>query len=508
MAASDDFKQLLKAGKIAEALAMAMGEAVELEITTWVSTSATETEAKPGSRLHTRLNLINNDLENEVGTDFLGNAPYRELRQFHQEQVLESHQIIQNNISSLQTLFEFWVKLRYSNLNSAVKSPLSDVETQQLPSGADTNSSIDAPSGISLEPDAIASSENLHPATTYLPAGKPPTLEALHLGTETDWNRAAWEHPQSFPAASVPSLDALHLGTTADWGKPTQLPSEPVTTPSTATNLPTPSESENTNSTVERQSVLITPPDFEAGWDSMDETGEKQSVLITPPDLEADWDSMDETQMHSLPATPPPSPLDTQGEWGDIANENEDLPINSETPEVWDDWEVEVPEAPFGELPTSYQRNDPLNQELEENWDEFVPDELESYPPSETPHNSVDELETTQEDDLDLLIWDDEPVDSNLLEEFERLSPPPEVITPSSTMSDDTWAEWLGDADVETQPKSPSSEAATGTQPAANDDEEDLSHWLEDDEEDPFKTLSQPDEPHLPHPSQNQSHPQ
>lgn len=39
MASSDDFKEQLKAGKIVEALALALGKDAELEITTWVSSS-------------------------------------------------------------------------------------------------------------------------------------------------------------------------------------------------------------------------------------------------------------------------------------------------------------------------------------------------------------------------------------------------------------------------------------------------------------------------------------
>jgi hypothetical protein len=113
MATSDDFKAQLKAGKIVDALTLALGEAVELEITTWVSSSknsdstpATETE-KPTAdcRMRTRMNIVDGAIDNEVGSRFIGNGPYTELRQFHMEQVQQGRDIIQQNLENLQQLF-------------------------------------------------------------------------------------------------------------------------------------------------------------------------------------------------------------------------------------------------------------------------------------------------------------------------------------------------------------------------------------------------------------------
>jgi hypothetical protein len=114
MAASDDFKEYLKAGKIADALTLALGEAIELEITTWVSSeSATDasgsntnaSQALPGHRMRTRINIVDGDIENEVGSQFLGYGPYTDLKQFHLEQVQAGRQILQHNIATLQQLF-------------------------------------------------------------------------------------------------------------------------------------------------------------------------------------------------------------------------------------------------------------------------------------------------------------------------------------------------------------------------------------------------------------------
>ena len=112
MAISDDFKEKLKAGKIVDALTLALGEAVELEITTWVSAPNSDAKTlveadKPSAdcRIRTRINIVEGEIDNEVGSKFIGNGPYTELRQFHMEQVQEGRQTIQQNLENLQQLF-------------------------------------------------------------------------------------------------------------------------------------------------------------------------------------------------------------------------------------------------------------------------------------------------------------------------------------------------------------------------------------------------------------------
>lgn len=109
MSTSDDFKKQLKAGKIIDALTLALGEAVELEITTWVSSandSKTSVEATSSSdRMRTRINIVDGDINNEVGTQFIGDGPYTELQQFHSSQVQDAPLMIQHNLANLQQLF-------------------------------------------------------------------------------------------------------------------------------------------------------------------------------------------------------------------------------------------------------------------------------------------------------------------------------------------------------------------------------------------------------------------
>lgn len=112
MAASDEFRKYLKEGKVVEALTLALGEAIELEITTWVSTGEPPStfgssmgQPSPGYRMKTRMNLVDGNIDNEIGNQFVGSGPYAELRDFHLQQVQEGRDIIKQNLESLQQMF-------------------------------------------------------------------------------------------------------------------------------------------------------------------------------------------------------------------------------------------------------------------------------------------------------------------------------------------------------------------------------------------------------------------
>lgn len=142
MTTSDDFKEQLKAGKIIDALTLALGQAVELEITTWVSsansdskTSAEANQSSPDRRMRTRLNIVDGNIDNEVGSQFIGNGPYTELQQFHRLQVQEGAQMIQQNLQNLQQLFAVLTST-LSQLPQASPRPIAS-KSVLSPSGKD-----------------------------------------------------------------------------------------------------------------------------------------------------------------------------------------------------------------------------------------------------------------------------------------------------------------------------------------------------------------------------------
>ena len=136
MTSSEDFKQALKAGKLTEALVVAMGEAIRLNITTSVVDASDDSnwlsqgEVKPGCRMHTQIDVVQGDINNEIGSRFLESDTYQQLRQFHLEQVSQGTKIIQDNLNSIRQILGIWLKIRQYNPSDA-KSPL-DVEEKNL----------------------------------------------------------------------------------------------------------------------------------------------------------------------------------------------------------------------------------------------------------------------------------------------------------------------------------------------------------------------------------------
>lgn len=119
MAASEEFKQAIKAGKLIEALKTALSESIELKITTWVSLAdpygsnqEQPSEALPGYRMHSRINIVDGEIETEVGNHFVGNSAFTELREFHIHQIKSSRQIFQRNLTSLQQMFAVMAQMQ------------------------------------------------------------------------------------------------------------------------------------------------------------------------------------------------------------------------------------------------------------------------------------------------------------------------------------------------------------------------------------------------------------
>ncbi|MBE9234632.1 hypothetical protein IQ227_00915 [Anabaena aphanizomenioides LEGE 00250] len=113
---------------IVDIMKTAIADVVELEIETSVfdaSLSFTDESqtAKPENRLLTRINLIDGDIKNEVGSKFIGDGPYAELREFHLSQVKESREIIQKNIESIQKLYEILMAMLKHSQNNQNSQP-------------------------------------------------------------------------------------------------------------------------------------------------------------------------------------------------------------------------------------------------------------------------------------------------------------------------------------------------------------------------------------------------
>ena len=104
----EEFKAKVRAGELHEALAIAMSEAIELKITTVIADSQEqllEDASQPGYRMRTRINIVDGEVENEIGKEFINNPAYAELQKFHFEQITQGREILLNNLANLQSMF-------------------------------------------------------------------------------------------------------------------------------------------------------------------------------------------------------------------------------------------------------------------------------------------------------------------------------------------------------------------------------------------------------------------
>ncbi|MEH1920765.1 hypothetical protein [Nostoc sp.] len=111
-------KKGLDVDEVINAIKTVIVEVIDLKITTWVAESSeqsqneiTSASAKPGNRIYTRINLVNGDIENEIGSQFTDSGPYKEIREFHLTQVKDSREIIHKNIESVEKLYGFLMEI-------------------------------------------------------------------------------------------------------------------------------------------------------------------------------------------------------------------------------------------------------------------------------------------------------------------------------------------------------------------------------------------------------------
>lgn len=87
----EEIKEKIKQGKLDEAMAMAMIQAMKLEIVT------TSSNHNNPSSCRTVINLLENEIENELGDS--------SLEQFHFAEVEKAHSQIVENVQNLQKMF-------------------------------------------------------------------------------------------------------------------------------------------------------------------------------------------------------------------------------------------------------------------------------------------------------------------------------------------------------------------------------------------------------------------
>jgi hypothetical protein len=462
MALSDDFREQLKAGNLPEAFALALSEAVDLKITTWVAPAESESGRTPppsGARLHSRINLMGGTIENEIGEQFLDEGPYGELRQFHLAQVAQGSATIQNNLASLQKLFELMVALRYPD---STPPPL-ELEalagmSQRLPAAAPeaeivAEAAVSEPPEARVEAEAVIAQPPPEPAMEAEPVSEAPEA----AGMEETTMQMPPPTTEASVAPQTPEVEAqepleLEEEEDDDWDDSVLdlLESLPVEPP------PTAAEAEELESETVREEPEESPQsDFT-----------QAEVAAEPDETEAesdrDWEVFELADFEPPPEAPETSEEGVESPPEEAALDAEpttrEASLEVEADEDWDDWGIEEPEpkleAPVTDL-------EPLELDEGEDWDELVED-LDPFAesPGTKPSQSGDLFADDWDEDFDIgeLESDTEQETSESTEEMigAELEPVrdereeqdpfadiPELTEPSLEDSDDPFTDWF-----------------------------------------------------------------
>jgi hypothetical protein len=471
MPSSDDFREQLKAGNITEALALALSQAAGLKITTWVTSATDEAETtpgKPGDRLRTHINTIEGKLENEIGDRFIGNGPYRELRQFHFDQVAESSKIIQSNLKSLQKLFEVLVALGYSaesppvvesnSFENQLLPPVKTVTNTELI--VDSHDSIVSPNAltqkdIAQEPSLPSEALGSFLATPSSTDSREALLdsEAEEEAEEDDWD----DDPilnllESLPVPPRPTQENLSSELNEDWRD--FIVEEPE------------SDSAASDSQEERDWGTLTLEDLEPppdppglnieAFNAQRDEGREDLVAEAPeshpavPDLSGDRETHAPDKLELPPAL---GELDIEASnsqhqrdwgWADLVAEEPDAhPTVSDLPS---DRETPAPDV-FNPSPASSEaKNEVSTSKLDEDWGDMVEQEPDQ------PIPGIEGLALEEDDE-----WDDWVV-----EEPEPLQDAPVVdVETLDLREDEDWDDFEEDSEDPFTPTTSGSESVS-----------------------------------------------
>lgn len=477
MASSDDFKAQLKAGNIPEALALALSEAVELKFTTWVPTEedVDKSVAKPGHRLRTRINMIEGEVEHEVGEEFIGNGRYRELKQFHLEQVAGGSQLIENNLKSLQKLFEVLVALHYPDTTlPLIESESLDRESQLLPSAEEipeTKPVVEPTEGVTdaiITPDLVTqeditpepSSASELPISSLTPSTENNQVLVEEIDDEEDedddWDDSVLDLLESLPVAPPPNSETPESDLRENWEWNDTVEAESETDPE-ALNLPvhqdwenlrpedlaSPSEAqpqnlESSSFPVDQdlREFVAEQSEFEPEesdsletqhWENLinrDDvapfpTSESQHLEASISPVDEDWGDFMEEEPES--AQGELNSLENQ-DWATLKREDFASPLTSEQESLDarspmdEDWGDFVDHEADTELDKPVPNLESLDLEEDEEWDDWVMDEPQSL--IEAPVVDMESLELVEDEDWGDLVEDTEPFANPSLDEL------------------------------------------------------------------------------------------
>jgi hypothetical protein len=192
---NQEFHEHLQAGRVAEAIALVIGQLVELKITT---------KANSG-RLHTTVDLLSGQITNTVDPAFFSDKASQKLLEFHTNQITATSQVVREQLRSLQDLLQALTppatqeKIKPIPLASGESDPMLSLSKQAITEGA--SGAIESVSIRSATPPVIISTQTSETQPVAL-AEVAPSIQAPSITEKSD-EILALEQPISHPAPQV-----------------------------------------------------------------------------------------------------------------------------------------------------------------------------------------------------------------------------------------------------------------------------------------------------------------
>ncbi|RMF23767.1 MAG: hypothetical protein D6756_08155 [Cyanobacteria bacterium J083] len=205
MAVSEQFKQALKAGKLQEAVALAISNAFELKITTKVvaNTESSHNSDQTASKycLKSSINLAAGEINNEIAEELIDSGLYQVIEQFHSQQVNRSQQTLQQNLNSLEKMLHSIASLQHY-------LP-ADFATKSLPTAIETEASIEEQTNQTLTEVKLKYIETNQQEEIILTEQE---SEQSFMDAEEDWD------DEDDPLLSLADFEPEEEAAAEDWG--------------------------------------------------------------------------------------------------------------------------------------------------------------------------------------------------------------------------------------------------------------------------------------------------
>ncbi|WP_052055804.1 hypothetical protein [Myxosarcina sp. GI1] len=193
----EDFKRAIKAGKLSEALLLAISQAPELRITTWIASPETPTgeeKIEIDRSLYTQINLVTGEINNVIGERQISER-HPEIERVHFDEVKRAGNTIQENLATVQkmlhSLAAFQQQSLPTNERNLAASPANEDSNIEQPetavseiTEAQTNSIISEYDEVESVVDDMLSLADIDPEEAVIDETRPAKLEDEDWG---DW---------------------------------------------------------------------------------------------------------------------------------------------------------------------------------------------------------------------------------------------------------------------------------------------------------------------------------